>query len=668
MRKLLTIYNVDTCDERGDSLLMFASCNGNQVMCRTLLQKRASVDKENHDGWTALIYAAWKGHIEVCNLLISNGVDADVNQQLEDGTSPLLLAAQNGHAHVCTLLLKMNANVNQQTNTGCSSLHIAAEKGYAHICAILLYNKAHVNRRMKDGTTPLWKAARYGHIDVCALLLESKVHVNEKVDYLATPTYLPVHKGDYISIQFLEDMDIANVNQPSNTGASPLLIASQKGHVHVCTMLLQNKANVNQQMEDGSSPLFIAAQEGHVDVCTLLIQNNAHIDQQSNAGVSPMLIAAQKGHLQICTLLLENNAHVNQKMDDGTSPLFIAAQEGHFYICDLLLENKAHVNEQINNGSSPLMIASSFGHVEVCQCLLKNKAIVNLKDNNGQNALFYAVRKRKYDVCKLLIEHAIDLNVIGNDRKTILETANATDDEAIISLIKGHENIKTENKEIEETIKQLKKLQAEKIIDTKRQALEEIKQRKTRLDELNKWRLEKQEERRNLAGQVEFLAEDTNSRIERLRGLATENNQIKVLLEQQNTECQLTINNMLDKISDIDEIVSKYTAEIKAIESRSTDYERLKREYDFYEKCFREENYNVIIKDLEKECPICCEEMLPPKKIFQCSEGHVLCEICFKKVSESTKVCPFCKIDLVATPIRNRALEEAIENEVEKYM
>ena len=111
MKKLLTRYNADTYDEKGDTLLMFASWNGNQKMCKALLKKGASVDKENYDGWTALLYAAWKGHIEVCSMLLSYCVDRDVNQQLQDGTFPLLLAAQNGHAHVCTLLLEMDANV-----------------------------------------------------------------------------------------------------------------------------------------------------------------------------------------------------------------------------------------------------------------------------------------------------------------------------------------------------------------------------------------------------------------------------------------------------------------------------------------------------------------------------------------------------------------------------
>ena len=31
--------------------------------------------------------------------------------------------------------------------------------------------------------------------------------------------------------------------------------------------------------------------------------------------------------------------------------------------------------------------------------------------------------------------------------------------------------------------------------------------------------------------------------------------------------------------------------------------------------------------DDEFECPICFEEMCPPTKIFQCGQGHVVCEV-----------------------------------------
>ena len=123
---------------------------------------------------------------------------------------------------------------------------------------------------------------------------------------------------------------------------------------------------------------------------------------------------------------------------------------------------------------------------------------------------------------------------------------------------------------------------------------------------------------------------------------------------------------MKDEISDINEIIKKYTTKIKALEVNNTNYEQQMREYEFYNKCFQEEKYDKIIKELDRKCPICFEDMLTPTKIFQCSQGHLLCQTCFEKVSVTTKICPFCKRDVVTLPIRNRALEEAIENEAER--
>ena len=60
--------------------------------------------------------------------------------------------------------------------------------------------------------------------------------------------------------------------------------------------------------------------------------------------------------------------------------------------------------------------------------------------------------------------------------------------------------------------------------------------------------------------------------------------------------------------------------------------------------------------------------MRTPINILQCSQGHLICENCFKNVSVSTKIYPFSKRDVVATPVRNRASEEIIENEARKDM
>ena len=74
------------------------------------------------------------------------------------------------------------------------------------------------------------------------------------------------------------------------------------------------------------SALWIAARKGHVDVCTLLLQNNAHVNQIC-AGVSPLYVAVEKGRINVCTLLLENDALVNQQTDNGNNALWPAVDK-----------------------------------------------------------------------------------------------------------------------------------------------------------------------------------------------------------------------------------------------------------------------------------------------------------------------------------------------------
>ena len=93
--------------------------------------------------------------------------------------------------------------------------------------------------------------------------------------------------------------------------------------------------------------------------------------------------------------------------------------------------------------------------------------------------------------------------------------------------------------------------------------------------------LEKKEERGNLEAQIEFLIKDINIIIKRLIEITTGNSQVELLLQQQNTECQAKVNNMFDKISDINQSNNKNTTENKNSEIRATNDEKLKREYDF---------------------------------------------------------------------------------------
>ena len=58
----------------------------------------------------------------------------------------------------------------------------------------------------------------------------------------------------------------------------------------------------------------------------------------------------------------------------------------------------------------------------------------------------------------------------------------------------------------------------------------------------------------------------------------------------------------------------------------------------------------------EISCPICFEEMLPPKQIFCCPNGHPICSNCDQKV----KICPVCRQNYVKDSRRNHFAERLI--------
>jgi len=68
-------------------------------------------------------------------------------------------------------------------------------------------------------------------------------------------------------------------------------------------------------------------------------------------------------------------------------------------------------------------------------------------------------------------------------------------------------------------------------------------------------------------------------------------------------------------------------------------------------KSFPKSTYSLL------ECPVCLEIAWPPKKIFQCREGHIICDTC--KANPNLKNCPMCRTPLSNHLIsRNRSLEE----------
>ena len=83
------------------------------------------------------------------------------------------------------------------------------------------------------------------------------------------------------------------------------------------------------------------------------------------------------------------------------------------------------------------------------------------------------------------------------------------------------------------------------------------------------------------------------------------------------------------------------------------------------------ENFQTVLEDIlaasEKinlySCPVCFDSLKAPKKIFQCSKGHYVCDMCLEKIRLGNNECPTCRENWANEPnlpARNRLAEEML--------
>ena len=158
--------NVNTKNQYGDTALIWAAKNGHLEIVRALLEKGAEVNAKNNNGSTALMWAAWNGHEKIAEQLntvieanehlikagksgnlydarkaLQNG--ANVNTQDTKGYTALIWAAREGHIEIVRALLEKDSiEVNTKNQYGNTALIWAAMNGYKEIVELLLQNGA----------------------------------------------------------------------------------------------------------------------------------------------------------------------------------------------------------------------------------------------------------------------------------------------------------------------------------------------------------------------------------------------------------------------------------------------------------------------------------------------------------------------------------------------
>ncbi len=275
----------------------------------------------------------------------------------------------------------------------------SAAKGDLSEVERLLEEGVSVNVRVSNGWTALTRASFYGHADIVKLLLASGAEVD-----------ITTCGGEILCAKTVQGGD-PSVESMNTAGATPLVLAAQKGHLDIVRLLLDAGAEKDYKTKNGQTALSLAAQNDHYDVVQFLLEKGAEVN-------APDMVLDNVVYPDVVKLLLDHGADIKAVDSSGETALNQAARDGNFAVVKLLLEKGADPNTVAPNGEAVLFQAAIFGKdKETVEILLDKGANANFKNKNRTGATVlhvlstYSPREEDLNMMKVLIEKGADVNV-----------------------------------------------------------------------------------------------------------------------------------------------------------------------------------------------------------------------------------------------------------------
>jgi CHAT domain-containing protein/ankyrin repeat protein len=355
-------------------------------------------------GWTALQWAASRGHGEIIQALTSVGFRLDAGHARDE--TPLALAFRQGHLAAAQALVEAGADVRVSVDGRVTPLHAATDAQLVSLAAGIFRAGADVEAVGEDGRTPIQVAFDRGEDE----LLQAYYCV-------ASPSFKERH-GDRLASSALAWGDSAIADFFASPACEPDRIsglleagirreamtdAARRGAASEVARHLDEGAAVDSRDRHGATAMLLAASSGDQETVRLLATRGADCSAlgriyDGNVGAgwgsvlslggqwigAPLARASMRGHLDVVRYLVENcGVPVDEREWDsaedqqiGWTPLQRAASEGHAEIVDYLLKQQADV-EGDGHRTPPVMLAARKGLLDIVHVLLDAGARVD---------------------------------------------------------------------------------------------------------------------------------------------------------------------------------------------------------------------------------------------------------------------------------------------------
>jgi uncharacterized protein len=405
---------VDAANDFGVTPLLEASRNGDAPMVELLLRAGADPKRSHPEGETPLLSAARAGSVPTVRLLLARGVDVNHAEKFQQ-TTALMWAAAEGHLDVVDLLLEAGADANRQGHVtslgtrhnadhptgGFTALMFAARNGNEAMVRKLLARGANINLKNGDNASAAMVAIYNDRFDVAAALIELGSDVKDGSLYVAA------EMRDATTDQFAFDGSRRRPDNPNSKTALDLM-----------KMLLERGADPNQRFQGqfhsthmpntdrfDNTPFFRAAVAADVEALKLMIAHGANVDQ------APPLekpVEVKPGDINVGGPRPNPNA--------GRPAAFVAMNGGRG---PAMTGGPAYIRD----GAAPFREPGSRKPEEAFTLLLSSGANPNVKGPDGNTLLHQASRSGNLDMIRALAAAKVDFTQKNNDGFTALDVA-----------------------------------------------------------------------------------------------------------------------------------------------------------------------------------------------------------------------------------------------------
>ncbi|KAI8667568.1 HET domain-containing protein [Fusarium sp. Ph1] len=435
--------------KRTEMIHLAARAGATNLITALLAQNYGStiINARDHDGRTALSYAAQAGNDDTLEMLLANSL-LDVDARDYQGGTPISHTADNGHASVVSRLLERSANPNWKDQDAVSPLWYAVQHGHVAVVRMLLEcgQLSDLNPRHlwapKSRLTPLSYALKNGFSEISELLARANgidAHV-DLWEHGSTILGLAIrNRYEGIALRLLTKYGIGRSSRNTNLGGELLVVAASIGRTKLVeSLLVMHGVDPNatypynrQEEFGGLTPLMAAAKKGHGVVVKLLLSTEA-----IRPDASALSLAAQNGFRDIVDMLVaDGRVEADHQDAKGRIPLSLAAEGAHEDVVEALLMNETVDPDcRDDEGRTPLSRATGTA----CDCpnnLLRTyKGVVrrlladarvdpNSRDKEGNTPLYYAAKNGDVSLVEAILEHPRTDLGFGNKREALAAAA-----------------------------------------------------------------------------------------------------------------------------------------------------------------------------------------------------------------------------------------------------